>query len=81
VSKFINSPKDVERSRKISRLQKVTDVRVRELRVKKELEEAVEAARANGCTWQEVADALGTKPQSAHERFQKTITQGSLIAR
>jgi hypothetical protein len=33
----------------------------------------VEAARARGATWTEIAEALGISRQSAHERFAKSM--------
>ncbi len=65
----LTGPASVMRSRQFARLQKVTDVKVREVRTEKELREAVAAARAVGATWKSIGKALGVTEQSAWERF------------
>lgn len=37
------------------------------------LDDAIARARADGATWQEVGDELGTTMQAAHARFAKRI--------
>ncbi len=65
----LTGPASVMRSRQLARLQKVTDVKVREVRTEKELREAVAAARVACASWSAIAKALGTAVSSAHERF------------
>lgn len=59
----------VERSRRLQRLQKVTDVQVRARRTEVELREAVAASRAAGAPWSAVGKALGVTESAAWQRF------------
>lgn len=36
---------------------------------RKSLDTAVRAARKSGCSWRTIADTLGVRVQSCHERF------------
>lgn len=69
----LTSTASVNRSRAIQRLQKVTDVAAREKAVKKELEVAVAAAKSQGCSWDDIGNALGVSGPGAFQRFKKTI--------
>jgi hypothetical protein len=51
----------------------VTDVAAREKAVKKELEVAVAAAKSQGCSWDDIGNALGVSGPGAFQRFKKTI--------
>jgi len=69
----LTSPASVMRSRRIQRLQKVSDVKAREVAAEKELREAVAAARAVGASWAAIGKALGVSESGAWQRFEKTI--------
>jgi hypothetical protein len=42
-------------------------------RADQQLAEAVDAARAAGCTWQQIGDVLGTSRQAAFQRFGRPV--------
>jgi len=69
----LTGPKSVMRSRRLARLQKVTDVKVRAVRIEQELIEAVGAARESGASWSALGKALGVSESAAWQRFEKTI--------